>query len=420
MNPKPILLLMIFYICNALAQPQPGDVYKNYYWTTGESQYKFLRVIGDGDYREPVNFTEVYPKDKIKDGWVLLEHDVDLDKAIRAEVQIEKLLSHDETENLSIKVNHSQWVRFPESKYVPEPQSRYLNHDYPVVTIPLKYIKKGIDNKFRFKVDSTQRFGMPQNILYGVCLRIYYKSSKSHAFAKLKDIYDNKIQEKQSLELQNIKGNIDEVDFVGFYEDVNYQTDGKYRQWQYTYFRGEMKHQIGHVSEAPFQTIWDTEWVPDQEDPIEVGAIIKDKSGICYFTESLKNLDLDRDFEVRLCKPFNQPQLWATREGEFTHAFNLGCNPEEAIEFRLVWLSWSPGYFNGIYLNDWVVFTREGHKYTPGFHVYQSKECYMLNWGINTVKTGKTPKVFGNMVHGAEVLFPGVMALVKFSKSSDE
>lgn len=413
------ILLVMFVVCG-FAQPQPGDVYCNYYWTTGESQYKFLRVIGDGDYREPVHFAEVYPKDKIKDGWILLDQDVDLKKAIRAEVQIEKLLSHDETENFSVKINNSKWIKFPESEFIPEPQSRYLNHDYPVVDVPLKYIKEGMDNKFRFKVDSTQRFGMPQNILYGVCLRIYYKSSKPHAFAEIKALKDDKIKVQQNLELQNVEGDIQEVDFVGLYEDVNYQTDGKYRQWQYTYYRGEMKHQIGHITAAPYKVTWDAQWVPDQKDPIEVGAIIKDNSGICYFTESLKDLQLERDYEVRLCKPFNQPQLWATREGEFTHAFDLNRNPEEAFEFRLVWTSWSPGYFNGIYLNDWIVFTREGHKYTPGFHLFQSKDCYMLNWGTNTVKTGKTPKVFGNMVHGAEVLYPGVMALVKFLKSSED
>ena len=117
-----------------------------------------------------------------------------------------------------------------------------------------------------------------------------------------------------------------------------------------------------------------------------------------------------------LCKPFNQPTLWATREGEFTEAFDLPRNPQTAEAFQLVWSSWSPGYTNGIYLNDWVVFTHEGKNYTTGFHKVESKKCHMLNWGTNIVKTGKTPKVYGNMVHGAEILYPGIMALVKFPK----
>ncbi len=49
-----------------------------------------------------------------------------------------------------------------------------------------------------------------------------------------------------------ISGKIEKVDYVGYYEDVNYEGDGEYLQWHYTFIRGEMQHLIGHSEAAPF------------------------------------------------------------------------------------------------------------------------------------------------------------------------
>ena len=414
---KKIYYLSLLLTISISSQPKPGDVFRDYYWTTGDYKQSFLRVIGDGDYREPVNFSICYPEDKIKDGWINLGHSVDLENAVRAEVQVEKLLSHDGTKNLALKVNESKWYKFAESEYIPEPQYNYLYHTYPSVEIPLNSIREGIENQLRFKVDSTQRFGMPQNILYGFCLRVYYDENKTDIDAKIIGIENNTISENQSLELAQISGEISKVNYVGFYEDINYQTDGNYRQWHYTFYRGEIKHNIANSETTPFKVQWNTSWIPDQNEVIQVSAIIEDQNGIKKFIEPITDLSFERDYNVLLCKPFNQPTLWATREGEFTEAFNCSRNPQDASSFRLVWSSWSPGYMNGLYLNDWIVFTHEGNNYTPGFHIVESEKCHMLNWGTNIVKTGKTPKINGNMVHGTEILYPGIMALVKFENS---
>lgn len=413
-----IFIFLCFVIIEGIAQPKPGDIFRDYVWVTPEeSGYAFLRVIGDGDYREPVNFAKVYPENCFEDGWLKFPHNIDLKHAVKAEIQVEKLLSHDGTRGLAVKVNTSGWLKFPEPEKLPEPQYDYLYHNYPMVEVPLEFLKNE-GNRIRFTVDSVQRFNMPQNILYGIHLRVYYSEKKSHPNAEISGIKNSDmIGEKVSLQLKNGKGDIEKVDYVGFYEDVNYESDGEYLQWHYTFLRGEMQHHIGTSKSAPFKVEWNTEWIPDQKNPFMVGAIIQDKNGLCYFTKTVENLTFNRGYSIELCKPFNQPTMWATREKVFEENFQLSGNPEQAMEFQLIWSTWSPGYMNGIYLNDWLVFIKEGCHYCPGFHRVTMDSKFMLKLGVNSIKTGLTPLVNGHMVHGAEILFPGIMVLVKYPKT---
>jgi len=404
----------------AQAQPVPGDIFRDYVWVTPEeSAYQFLRVIGDGDYREPVTFSKVYPKECVEDGWVKFEKNVDLKNAVRAELQVEFLLSHDETSGFAVKVNNNNWHYFSLPEAIPEPKANYMQHHYPVVEIPLKEIKEGIENRIRFRVDSIQRFGMPQHILYGFRLRVYYDKTKKHAYARIGGVENGQIlAETQNLELTEIKGKIKQVNYVALLNDVNFEGDGIYRQWHYTFYRGEIRNHIGTSTEKPFQKTWNTEWLPDQKQGIEISAFITDENNVTYFLPPVKNLKLLRNYSVELCTPFEIPENWVTREHEFEEKIYISGNPEEAKAFQLVFTSWSPGYLNGIFINDWLVPTSDDCHYCYGVHRIEIERPYFLKQGINSIKTGLTPLQFGKMVHGAEIIFPGMMLLVKYKNNA--
>lgn len=412
------LMILLLTTNTVMSQFLPGDVFRDYTWTTPEkSGFEFLRVIGDGDYREPVNFAPVYPKDCIENGWIKFPGELDLKDAVKAEIQVEKLLSHDGTRGLAVKVNDSEWLNFPEPEKLPEPPFDYLYFNFPVVQVPLAFLKN-TGNLLRFKVDSIQRFNMPQHILYGIHLRIYYSPVKNHAIAEIAGVENgDKIGETVEIKLKNSRGPaIRKVRYLGFYEDVNYEGDGEYLRWHYTFLRGEMRHLIGVAENPPFQAAWQTSWIPDQKQPFKIAALIEDQAGINYFTEPVENLQFERDYAVELCKPYNQPKMWATREQVFEENFDFPGEQQNVSEFQLVWSTWSPGYMNGVYLNDWLVFIKEGCHYCPGFHRITIDSNYMLKKGKNSIKTGLTPLVNGKMVHGAEILYPGIMVLVKHPK----
>jgi len=215
-------------------------------------------------------------------------------------------------------------------------------------------------------------------------------------------------------------GDIQQIDFIGLYEGVNVEGDGVYRQWHYHFFHGEITHHIGSDKTPPFSTTWQTDWIPDQQKPMRIAARIIDESGMITFTEPVTDLSFHRtDFSVELCKPYDQPQVWVTRSGEFSEKVKIHGDIDNAVSYQLAWTSWSPGYMNGLYVNETKVFEKEGPKYQYFAHRLTFDDPSPLSAGVNTIKTGKTPKIDGHMVHGMEVQWPGIMLLVKYDKSID-
>ena len=411
---KLISLLFTFcFIISVYAQPKPGDYFREYSWTipdTAKNQ-SFLRVGGRLDYKEKV---PVFPAGHYDNGKILISQNVELKNAIRAELVIEVVLCHDDTKNLSVSINGNTPIVAPLPELIPEPKSDYMYHTFPVVPIPIDYIRN--KNFFSLAVDSIHRWRWPQNLIYGVVLRVYYDAPARTIVPSMTIGAENKnnIGEEHNLGVVNLSENIKRVEYLGLYKDINYQGDGNYRQWQYTYFKGELKHHIGTSAEYPYNVVWNTGWVPDQDESIELAARIVYDNDLIYFTKPLTGLKLERIYRVELCEPYNQPKNWVTRRDEFTSNISVTGNVLKAQEARLVWRSWSPGHLNGVYLNDYLVIAREGYRYTYHEHNVLLDNNSILRNGENTIKTGKTPLYRGEMVHGTEIQWPGIMLLVKY------
>lgn len=410
-------VFLFLLILGVNAQPKSGDVFKEYSWATpgGTQSEAFLRVCGDGFYQDATNRGEdIFPAGFIKDGWFTLPQNIDLEGAIRAEVLVERMLCHDGTTGLAVKFNEGNWHAFPDAANIPQPQSEYLYHYYPIVNLSLAELKSGENtNKFRFTVNDMQRFGMPQNMVYGLVVRIYYNNSKPHADAEISTIKNgDTVGEKVSLNVSS-KSDFTKVEYIGLLDNVNYEGDGTYYQWHYNYHRGELANHIG--TSLTGELTWDTEWVPDQTKPMKIAARVTNKDGIIYLTKAVENLHLKRSFTVELCKPYNLPRRWATREMEFVEGFDVKGDLERVEKFLVTAVTWSPGYLNGVYLNDFLIIDRESCKYC--YHIIRrefTEKAYLSS--MNGLKTGKTPYYYGKMQHGTEIQYPGFMVLVKYKK----
>jgi hypothetical protein len=417
---KKILFALITISIVVNAQFKPGDVFKEYSWTVPKpskpGQEPYLRVCGDGYYEDQTRKgSTLFDPGYIEDGWFTLPQNLDLADALRAEIVVEKMLCHDGSTGLAVKFNNSDFLRFPEASGIPQPQEEYLHHTYPTVSIPLINLKTGERaNKFRFSLDAKQRWGMPQNMVYGMVLRIYYKPNKTNTKASIVSQKNgDTIGEKVELKVQ-ANTNTAKTEFIGLFEDINMEGDGNYYQWHHRYFKGELTGHIGSSSNGSF--IWNTEWVPDQTKPIKIAARVIDSQGLILVTEAVENLILKRPYSVELCKPYDIPRRWATREREFSSAFDVKGNINNAEKFRIVTTTWSPGYMNGLYVNNWLVLDRESCKYC--FHIID-KVLDHPDWlgNMNEIKTGHTPLLKGKMTHGTEIQYPGPTVLVKYKPS---
>ena len=59
------------------------------------------------------------------------------------------------------------------------------------------------------------------------------------------------------------------INFVGYYEDFDFDGNGKYREWQYQMRKTMMKRTIGEVRSQPYQVYWDNPMVPDQASQVQ-------------------------------------------------------------------------------------------------------------------------------------------------------
>jgi hypothetical protein len=342
---------------------------------------------------------------------------VQLKHALKAELVVEKMLCHGGTEGLRVAINGHAPLPFPESPHILVPQSDYAHHYNGVIPVSLDILKEGRNNSFVFDVDTAGHW-WPQNLVYGMVLRIYYDPSAVTGLSEIiAPVSGDTIGREVKIALEHTDPEqVQSIDMVGYYEAADLEGDGLYRQWHYAYHKGKIYNHIASLKPLEEPYTWDTEWIPDQNEPMNLAAFVHLINGYTYMTDALKDLVLDRPgYSVELCKPYQRPKSWFTRNGEFSERFQVKGDISKITEARLVFRSWSPGYLNGIYINDFLVFIKEGATYAYFEHEIPI-ESHVLEAGENILKTGMTPRLHGQMVHGAEIQWPGIMVLIKYEE----
>jgi hypothetical protein len=403
-----------------LAQPAPGDVFREYrFYNEAGDAGGAIRVGG----KQGVSYPDRGSDHNYINAWMDFPGQLNLQHAIRAEVVVEKILSHNGTTGLAIQWNDGQWIPLPPPATLPQPAADYYHHTCITTAIPLDVLRSGDDatNRFRLRVNPDQPWNWPQHLIYGVHLRIYYVARQvSCVTGRLLTPSDDSSIGRHvplTLEIPDRFRRVNRVDYLAKYEGVNWEGDGVYRRWHYFYYHGQLCHHVGSSVTAPFDLTWDTSWIPDQTEPVEIAAWITDDTGLTFMTPAVSGLQLQRPgLSVELCRPQNVPENWVTRNDEYTQTVTVEGNPAAATAAKLLWSSWSPGYMNGLFLNDTRVLDKEGPRYRYYDHAVPLQDLTALKPGTNTIRTGKTPKYDGKMVHGMEVNWPGIQLLIQYER----
>ncbi|TWU30590.1 hypothetical protein [Novipirellula artificiosorum] len=422
-----LLLTICFMISvweNVMAEPNPNDVFREYLYTnTGGDAGGALRVGG----KKGVSYPDRGSDFDYINQWVSFPHPLDLEQATRAEVVVEKILSHNGTHGLAIQWNDSDWIDLPAPKQIPEPRRDYYHHTCISAEVDLANLvaddaagRSGdAVNQFRLRVSPDQDWGWPQHLIYGVHLRIYYEpANKEHVTGRiLTPTADSVVglEVPLAVEILDRQRHVERVDYVGLYDGVNWEGDGIHRRWHYFFYHGQLTHHLGTSTVFPYRCSWDTSWVPDQSEPISLAARIVDDTGLITMTDAVSGVQLHRDgISVELCRPEQVPTNWVTRNQAYEESVTIKGNLTRATAARLAWSSWSPGYMNGITVNGVKVLDHEGPRYRYYAHSVDLPDVSILRSGKNTIGTGKTPLYDGKMVHGMEVNWPGIQLLVRY------
>jgi hypothetical protein len=273
------------------------------------------------------------------------------------------MLCHGGTQGLRIIINQKHTVQIHEAENIPVPQSAYAHHFNAVVPVDLSMLDPGTENTFSFEVDTAGHW-WPQNLVYGMILRIYHLPSIIDVTGRITSPVDGEILGRVNWIIVETASpeEVSRIDLIGYYRYADLEGVGIYQQWHYGFHQGEIFNHIGTIRKTPFLFSWDIEWIPDQTENIQIMARIIRRDGYIH-----------------------------------------------AVEAKMVFKSWSPGYFNGIYIIDFLVFfIKEGPKYDYFVHDVPIPDLHAFAPEKNILKTGKTPLYHGNMVDGVEIRWPGM------------
>ena len=407
-----VLVIAILASSPAWPDPGPGDVFREYLWTSSDH---FLRVT-DPDARHP-GAREFLPNpvNTITLG--------DLEGATRAEAYIEQWGGHAGTSDKRLRLNGNPWIDVPEPEGIPGDAGTYYENaecyqyaSYPSVPVPLDQLLPG-ENSFEFTCGGQIcfDFGWGQWGVWSVVFRIYYDDAKPHATGRIVDpVPGAAFGDSLHILLETDDTNVEQVDFIGLYEDFDYEGNGLYRQWHYNLHRGKIFHHLGTAAGPPYAVTWKTDWVPDQDQPVRLMARVRNADGIYYMTESIDGLRLTRDNRsVQLYKPFEVPGGWQTRAHD-THRCKIFVvhDLRRATAAQMILTAWGGGDARAIGLNDSTIVSKLGWGYT-----YNEKEVplHFIRRGTNQFFTYATTPA-----HGIEVLWPGIALKVQYAGSRDE
>jgi hypothetical protein len=278
----------------------------------------------------------------------------------------------------------------------------------------MKYLRQG-NNTFEFICSPGTSLGgwWPQWILYGVTFRIYYDNSRPHPTGIItRPSGGSTIGEAPVLEaVATGPRPIKQVDFIGFYEDFNWEGDGNYRQWHYRYLYNEIKNHIGTATNKPYKVTWDNSWIPTQDRPIKIMARIIDTAGMCYMTSAVENIHLIRDKTVRMYKPYNVPKGWSTRVNN-TDKCKTDVNDDlsKAVASKIIMSTWNGVAADEIGINDKKIVTNVGKNHDLSYDEFEVP-LNLIRSGTNTLYTHSS-----TTHHGIEVQWPGMVLMVKYNQ----
>lgn len=408
------LLLLLALVPPAGADPQPGDVWRRALW-----RGPFLnadgwqRVTDDSAAARGARAFLPNPTNR-----VTLE---DLAEVTRVEARIEYWGGHVGTGDKAIRVNGGAWHDLPRLQ-IPGPAGRlpgaapecYMHFSYASVDLPLDELLEGA-NTFEFHAGPQicGGFGWGQWGVYGVSFHLYHDAdSLPHPAGRLLSpapgatVGDSLVIE---VEASSPNGPIESVDIIALYEDFDFEGNGLWRQWHATTRYGKLYRHVGTRTEAPWRFLWDTAWVPDQQEPVYLVARLKDSAGVYALTEAVP-VSLERSGRtVRLYRPYDVPTNWVSRASRWQSSeVFVPESLEQARAARMVLTTWSGGHADSVGVNRQRLLYRAGPAHDHGY-ITADVPLDFLRSGSNRFFTAAS-----TLHHGIEVMWPGIALLVEY------
>ena len=396
-----LLALGVLFGFACYAEPGPGDVFKE--WT-------YKRRFDECDPGAEAEFCQT----RLKMIPRLL--DLDLEGAVRAEIGVEFWGGHIGTSDQKFRANEYDWILLPQPQNTPSSPYVYYRTvlGSPAVPIPLEQLRHG-SNSFQFTCGPQIKysFGWGFYWIYAFTVRVYYDETREHVTGRISTPVPGATFEDSlmvAVVLDDPEEEIEKVDFIARYEDFDWEGNGVYRQWHYQQIAGGWRRHLGTVEEAPYAVTWNTAWVPDQDEPVELMARITDARGVSYMTPVVEGLALDRaDRSVKMYKAYEVPENFGVRAGiRKTCKLFVAHDLDRARSAQLVLSTWSAAHVEELGINDVLLVDWLGRVHDHSFDRIEVP-LEVLREGMNEFYIYS-----GTAHHAAEVNWPGPVLVVEY------
>jgi len=390
-----------------LAEPVPGDCFREFVYA-----HRFGEI--DPNSTRPGQQTDDMRAGARRERALEIPS---LGRATRAEVSVSYWGGHIGTSGQKFRINGGEWIDIPQPKNAPTPVQCYYRTilGRATVEVPLEQLKAG-RNLFQFTAGPQVCYSFNWGFfwVYEFTVRLYYKPPKEELPGRVTSPADGApIGESPRLVVQakRTATPITQVDFIGEYEDYNWEGDGVYRQWHYVVQRGQLRRHLGTAVQEPFEATWDTTWVPDQNQPVRIAARITDADGLIYMTTPVSVTFKRQGRSVRLWKASEVPQAFGVRVGNRKECkIVVEGDLSKVRAARLVLSTWSAAHAEEIGLNGEKLVDRVGLVHNYSFDSIPVPKG-LLRTGSNIFH------VFSNTKeHAAEINWPGPALLVEYGE----
>ncbi len=329
------------YITLALCAPilSGQEVFRDFHFIPVGGHFSELDPNAEWEFEEGDSFYN-------KPLQVAKHLDIDLKNAVRTEMIFEYWGGHIGTSDQRVQINETVWFELPQPEGTPDDPECYYRTllGNNAIEIPIEAFNDG-ENIFRFSAGPQicYDFGWGMYWIYGFTVRVYYSNDLNHPSGTVSAPSNSRGSLRIEADIQPTDNSIARVDFIGEYYDFDWDGDGIWKEWQYQSRNGTLHKHIGTRTKKPWTVKWDTKWIPEQEGPVRVRAIITDESGISYQTEPITvNLPQERNRVVKAYRPYDVPEKFGVRNDRLRSCkFLLPDDLSQVKSARLIVSSWS-------------------------------------------------------------------------------
>ena len=398
--------IVIMAVCAHLfAEPKPGEVFRVYHkhaprWIVSNCGASYCH----GNSPHTSTF------------------DIDINNATRIELAIDLWGGHIGSKK-TVEINGGSPVELVQPNTPTSPECYYYDFQGAFMELPLSQFKNG-RNDLTFRAGSVGgckgQGAKGWYWLYSLTMYVYYDAGAvTHTTGSVVSpgsgaaIADNP---QFSLELDGSAADVDSVIYICRYDDFPYKGTGVYRDWHFRQTpRSYSFNSAGVSTAAPYTATWDTEWIPDQPNSMNVAAWIVRKDGIRFMTRAVDGITFNRNRSIRMYKPSNVSEKFGSAFVR-TCDVPIGDDVTQASRAILRLSTWSGGGDtpHRVWINETLIPGTKGAFHKPAI-IRNDIPLDALRKGNNEFKIDKNK----SGVHAFEINWPGPVFFVEYEKMVD-